>query len=94
MQKSKRKRILQHFGIEDSIVNTTALLHDSQFEDDEDGGFRFCENGMKGLNKRFFTVQSVTNTESLIFPFSEIDNFKKDFKISSMEFFKEQMRQT
>lgn len=77
---------MQYFGLEDSVINTTAVIHDNIVEK---GEFKFHENGMIGLNKRFFTVQCVTSTESLIFPFAEIDKFKKDFKISSTEFLKD-----
>ena len=75
-------------------MNTTATIHDNQIKDDEEGAFRFYETGLSNLSKRFFTVQSVTNTESLIFPVADIDQFKKDFKISSIEFLKDQIRQT
>ena len=75
---------MQYFGCEDSIVNTTALIHDRISIDD---CFKFSNNGLQGLHKRFFTVQCVTNTESLILPFSEIDKMKRDFKMSTITFF-------
>ena len=53
LQRSKRKRVMQYFGCEDSIVNTTALVHDRINIDD---CFKFSRNGINGLHKRFFTV--------------------------------------
>jgi hypothetical protein len=73
------------------VINTTALIHDTLQADD---CFKFKDNGIKGLNKRFYTVQCVTSTESLIFPFSEIDKMKRDFNMASKEFFKIMMQQT
>ena len=75
---------MQFFGCEDSIVNTTALVHDRIKLDD---CFKFCNNGIRGLHKRFFTVQCVTSTESLILPFSEIDSMKRDYENTSRIFF-------
>ena len=83
--------MLQFFGCEDSVVNTTALIHDRIRVDD---CFKFQENGLKDLKKRFFTVQGVTHTETLIFPFSEIDQMKRDFRFTGERFFKTMMLQT
>ena len=46
-----KDRILQYFGIEDSIVNCTARIHDNlNYED----CFQFASNGIKDPRKRFF----------------------------------------
>ena len=82
---------MSFFGCEDSIINTTALIHDRIQIDD---CFKFSNNGLQGLHKRFLTVQCVTSTESLIFPFMEIDKMKRDFKISTITFFQIMMQQT
>jgi len=42
-QKARRKRIMQYFGCEDSIVNTAALIHDRINIDD---CFKFQNNGL------------------------------------------------
>jgi len=88
LQKSSRKRLLQYFGIEDSIVNTSARVHDNiNYED----CFQFANNGIKDLRKRFFSVLSVTHSESLTFAFSDIDHMKRDFALTSKEFFRMMM---
>ena len=76
---------MQFFGCEDSVVNTTALIHDRVRIDD---CFKFNKNGIIGLHKRFFTVQSVTHSECLILSFKDIDSMKRDFKVTSCDFFK------
>ena len=81
---------MQYFGCEDSIVNTTALVHDRIQLDD---CFKFSRNGLQGLHKRFFTVQCVTVCETLIFPFIEMDKMKRDFKMISKTFFQHMINQ-
>ena len=73
------------------MVNTTALIHDRVRIDD---CFKFTKNGIHGLHKRFFTVQSVTNSECLILPFTDLDNMKREFKLTSNDFFRIMMVQT
>ena len=43
---------------------------------------------------RFFSVLSVTHTESLTFSWADVDAMKRDFPYSSKEFFKMMMLQT
>lgn len=45
MQKSRRKRVMQFFGCEDSVINTAALVHDRMYEND----YKFSSNGIIGL---------------------------------------------
>lgn len=87
MQKSRRKRVMQFFGCEDSVINTAALVHDHMHDD-----YKFSSNGIIGLQKRFFTVQCVTSCETLVFPFSDIDNMKRDFKMTFIAFIKIMMQ--
>ena len=82
---------MQYFGAEDSIVNTTARVHDNVKYDD---CFQFSQNGLKDLRKRFFSVLSVTHTECLTFSFTDLDSMKRDFPFSSKEFFKMMMLQS
>lgn len=80
---------MQYFGVEDSVVNTTARVHDNVKFDD---CFQFASNGISDLRKRFFSVLSVTHSESLTFSFADIDSMKRDFPYSSKEFVKMMMK--
>ena len=51
-------------------------------------------SNIMGLRKRQFTVKCVTSTEALVFPQIAIDQMKRDFKITSNDFYKEMIRQT
>jgi len=90
LQKARRKRLLQFFGCEDAVVNTTMALHDRL----SNTPFKFKNNGFKGPRKRHFSVMSVTNSENLNFLFEDIDAMKRDFQMTSREFFKIMIRQT
>ena len=54
LQSENRRRIMQFCGVEDSVLNTSAMIHDNLTQSDSD--FKFRDNGFYGLNKRFFTV--------------------------------------
>ena len=92
--KSKRHRrriVMQSFGIEDAIINSTAMIHDDLAKDD---AFQFSRNGFKFLDKRFLTVQCVTNMEVLVLSYTDIERMKRDFKKPTEDFFKVMIKQT
>jgi len=87
---SRNAVILQYFGAEDMVINVAAQVHDSRRED---GDFYFNKNGVVG-SLRFFSVQSVEETEVLALSVTELECMKRDFPICSEVFFKKMMQQT
>ena len=85
---NNRLHVLQYFGAEDMVINTAAAVHDEKREDNQ---FSFYKNGFKNLNKRYFSVQSVRESEVLTLEAQDIDYMKRDFPISSSNFFKKMM---
>lgn len=63
MKHKQRKQVIQYFGIEDISLNFAASVHDEKAKGSDD--FLFSKNGFKMNNRRFFTVQCVSNTEVL-----------------------------
>ena len=73
------------------VINAAASVHD---EKRVEGQFSFYKNGFKSINKRYFSVQSVQESEVLTLTAQDIDYMKRDFPISSNYFFKRMMQQT
>lgn len=83
--------IHQYFGAEDLVVNVAAICHDlSRNEHD----FLFSKNGFRSNNRRYFSVQSIQQSEVLTLSFQDIDYMKRDFPFSSNTFFQKMMQQT
>jgi len=83
-QTSESKRVFQHFGLEDSIVNHVKLFN-YQIEGKR---LDFLKSGETLLSKRHFTVISIKNSECLTLNFSDIDRMRKEFVGCSRSLFK------
>ena len=81
------KNLMKHFGFEDSVVNHLLLLKDIKLNDYDDIDLE-RRSHTSILSKRFFTVHSIDNIESLTITFADIDIMKKDFRGSMREFIK------
>jgi uncharacterized protein YjbI with pentapeptide repeats len=79
-------------GLEDSCFHHLQLLRDLESTDLNtiDLDKRTSTNI---LSKRFFSVKSIENLETLALNFNDIDTMKKDFRTSSIIFLKWQIRQ-
>ena len=92
--RSSSMKFFQFFGIEDSIVNHAAYIHDKK-QEESNNEFLFYRNGFKNsTNKRYFTVQCIGNSEVLQLSFKDIDRMKLTFTYSSAAFFKRMIKQT
>ena len=73
-----------YFGIEDMVINVAAVVHDEAREGNE---FSFAKNGFSVHNNRYFSVQSIKESEVLVLTANDIDFLKRDFPISSTSLF-------
>ena len=89
-----RRQIQQYFGIEDAVVNATALVHDDSVNFKEPKKFLFKKNGFKMANRRYFTVQCIVNTEVLTLTSNDLDRMKRDYPYSTKSLFLIMMKQT
>ena len=77
-RKNKKKQLIhQYFGLEDVVINVAAVVHDQHRSSDQD--FLFSRNGFKTTNRRYFSVQSLQNTEVLILNMIDVDSMKRDY---------------
>ena len=72
-------------------MNVAALVHD---ETRNDGDFSFQKNGFRVFNRRFFSVQSIQETEVLSFTTNDMEHMKRDFPWTTKKFFRKMMQQT
>ena len=90
-----KKHLLQYFGIEDTVVNNTAISHDEKkIDSGETRDFLFKKNGFKMTNRRYFSVQCISNTEVLTLTMTDIDRMKRDYPFSTRSLFIIMMKQT
>ena len=85
-RRSKRQieQVHQFFGAEDLVINVAAICHDLTRKESD---FRFSKNGFRLHNRRYFSVQSIQQSEVLTLSFQDIDYMKRDFPFSSNTFF-------
>ena len=81
---SKLLKVYQYFGIEDMVINVAAMVHDEARTDRQ---FSFMKNGFSVNNNRYFSVQSIRESEVLVLTANDIDFLKRDFPISSTSLF-------
>ena len=79
----------QYFGIEDMVINAAALVHDEARKGNE---FSFMKNGFSVNNNRYFSVQSIRESEVLVLTANDIDFLKRDFPISSTSLFQKMIQ--
>ena len=77
--------MLQYFGIEDLVINVAAKHHDANRGQNE---FSFSKNGFRMLNRRYFSVQCVQESEVLMLSWQDLEHMKRDFPFTSQKFFK------
>ena len=82
---------LQYFGSEDFVINTAAHVHDHH---EPNSAFQFAKNGFRTINRRYFSVQSIKQSEVLTLNLNDLDHMKRDFPNSSELFYQKMMQQT
>lgn len=88
---AKKFPVLQYFGAEDIVINVATIVHDEKISP---GDFKFSANGFKHTNRRYFSVQSVQESEVLSISINDIEHMKRDFPISTSNFFRKMIQQS
>ena len=73
------------------VINVAAMVHDEARTDRQ---FSFMKNGFSVNNNRYFSVQSIRESEVLVLTANDIDFLKRDFPISSTSLFQKMIQQT
>ena len=80
---------MQYFGAEDIVINVAAQCHDIKRANSD---FIFSKNGFRTTNRRYFSVQSVQESEVLTLSCTDLDHMKRDFPMSSSSFFQKMLQ--
>ena len=56
--------------------------------------FDFASNGFKSTTKRYFSTITVKPSEMLLLSTEDIDHMKRDYPLSSTNYFQQMMQQT